>query len=92
MIQDSESRTQLLNCLIDQARSADTWVREWVSHKDGAALKNAVFALGKVYGTYNVCLKAYEGGDLPEEAMNIITRYQTTYDELMRTYVRTGER
>ena len=45
---------KLLRLWQQQAGSTDFWVGEFHKNKDGSGVRNATFALGKVFSLYNV--------------------------------------
>jgi len=77
---DSE---KLISTFVSQCRSADLWVGLWDKNKDIGAAKNALTALGKVSGVYNVLLVTYGDENLPEPVIELNLKYGQKWDEIM---------
>lgn len=75
---------KLISLYVSQARSADLWIGLWDKNKDIGGAKNALTALGKVSGVYNVLLAVFADENLPEPVIELNLKYGAKWDEIMR--------
>ena len=73
---------ELINAIKAQARSADRWIADWHEYGGKQAL-NVAFAVGKIFGLYNLLLKLYgDKKSVSDEIITLINFYQSIWSSL----------
>jgi hypothetical protein len=75
--------TELVQHFNAQARTAQTWIRQWERYQDTVAIRNAGHAVGKVAGVYNVLMFTLGAEtDMPADIQATMTALNNVYEQM----------